>query len=138
MAKQRGPKPTPTAILKARGSWRAKDRPDADNSVPVERPVMPDFITGFARTKWYELCTLLLNARILTKLDAFCLARYCVNLERWKDICEWRKSPKYEEEKFIKVFNRWGHLVEQKPHPYLKMIDVVAREIRADERELGL
>lgn len=74
---KRGPKKTPTRILKARGSWRADERknePEPDFSIPD----MPNWLTDpVAKAEWRRIVQSLGRERILTRLDRTTLALYC-------------------------------------------------------------
>ena len=80
----RGRPPTPTAILKARGSWRAKIRrcepqPPGD---PVDCPV---WLEGTARETWRELAPILRSMGVLTIADRNAFVRYCVLWANWRE-----------------------------------------------------
>jgi P27 family predicted phage terminase small subunit len=79
---KRGPKRTPTAILKIRGSRRATERPD--RGTVAEMPEAPAWLTGAALEMWNELSPLLFNANVLTMRDRNALARYCKLWEQWR------------------------------------------------------
>lgn len=79
---KRGPKPTPTRILKYRGSRRAQSR----TKEPEPPPIVPDDpadvappwpLADAAREIWDQLIVLLAPMGILTLADKFTLARYC-------------------------------------------------------------
>lgn len=72
---KRGLPPTPTAILEARGSWRAKTRknePEADGV-----PVCPEWLQGEAKKHWDITLERLLNMGVVGEIDADKLAMYC-------------------------------------------------------------
>lgn len=80
---KRGPKPTPTALLKARGSWRAKTRPNepqAGRGVPT----IPRDLAGPAKEIWRELAPALDAMGVLSTNDGAALARYCQTLADWR------------------------------------------------------
>lgn len=78
-----GPKPTPTKILKNRGSWRADSRggepaPDPSN------PVKPAWVKrGHGLVYWNRAVKLLSDMGVLTSIDGFALGMYCVYLDLW-------------------------------------------------------
>jgi P27 family predicted phage terminase small subunit len=80
----RGPQPTPTPILQARGSWRAKGRAD---EVQFERgkPSCPAFLGKEARAEWKRQVKALDAAGILALADRAMLAVYC---EAWGEFAE--------------------------------------------------
>lgn len=79
---KRGPKRTPTAILKIRGSRRANDRPDG--STIAEMPDPPSRLSGRALEVWHEYAPLIFNAKVLTLRDRNALARYCELTEQYE------------------------------------------------------
>lgn len=82
----RGPAPTPTALLEARGSWRAK-RNQAEPKPPAGPPKCPRTLKGEARKIWRPLVAMLEKMRLVTIADGAQLERYCVYLARWRQ-CE--------------------------------------------------
>lgn len=73
-----GPPKTPTAILKARGSWRAKDRDGEPQAAPCDSvPLCPDHLKGPARKIWDETAAGLVSMRVLVPTDLHKLADYC-------------------------------------------------------------
>jgi len=73
------PAPTPTPILEARGSWRAKGR-IGEVQFKRGRPARPDWIKGDARAEWDRQVKQLDDAGILQKVDGAILACWC---ETW-------------------------------------------------------
>lgn len=70
------PKPTPTNVLAARGSWRAKER--AGEPTPPSTPTLPPTkLTGEARAIYDRLAPSLHACGLLTSAD----------LPRFKDYC---------------------------------------------------
>lgn len=73
---RRGPRPTPTQVLRLRGSWRAKvraDEPEPDAAIPAP----PDWLSGDGREEWDRLVPLLASLGLLTEMDRSTLALYC-------------------------------------------------------------
>ena len=81
---KRGPKPTPTATLNLRGSWRGKARKDEPQAAGV--PVKPSFIKGKAKKKWEELLNELMTLGVVGSIDSTTLARYCQLWEMYQDL----------------------------------------------------
>jgi len=73
---KRGPRPTPTKILSARGSWRAKERAGEVEFDKV-RPRQPAWLKGNARYAWDRLAPVLFDKGLLTPPDRDALAVYC-------------------------------------------------------------
>ena len=74
---KRGPKKTPTNILKLRGSERAKDRPKNEPIPKQGMPQPPEFLGGEALAEWGRKAPLLYEQGTLTLIDDTALAAYC-------------------------------------------------------------
>jgi P27 family predicted phage terminase small subunit len=81
---RRGPKPTPTPILKLRGSWRGNVRGD-DLSLDQKRPQRPVWLVGEAKKCWERLVPILHKAGLATELNRETLALLC---SAWADYVE--------------------------------------------------
>ncbi|HEX5690519.1 MAG TPA: phage terminase small subunit P27 family, partial [Roseiflexaceae bacterium] len=79
----RGPAPTPSSILKLRGSFRA-DRSHDELIPPEGEPDCPDWLDEEAKAAWTQLSPLLKPMGVLTKVDGNALSRYCQLWARWK------------------------------------------------------
>jgi len=77
----RGPSPTPTPILEARGSWRAKERA-GEPRPPVKAPSCPAWLGKEAKAEWKRQVKLLVAAGVLAELDRAALAAWC---EAWEE-----------------------------------------------------
>jgi P27 family predicted phage terminase small subunit len=80
----RGRKPTPTPILAAQGSWRAKTRrnePQPDAAAPDP----PDHLSEGAVAEWRRIVPIVMGMRVLTLADRAALAVYCAAFARWAD-----------------------------------------------------
>ena len=74
----RGPKKTPTAVLKLRGSRRAAER--EVNGEPVLRPEMPpepEYLSELSKKHWHDFATLLSDHEIMTEIDGLALSMLC-------------------------------------------------------------
>lgn len=65
---RRGPPPTPTKVLEARGSWRAKARAGEVAPDPVI-PRCPPWVDRDGRRLWREITRSLAEVGLVTKLD---------------------------------------------------------------------
>ena len=79
---KRGPKPTPTAILKLRGSRRANLR-KGEPQPERKRPVCPRWLDATAKACWKDIVPQLHTMGVLMKIDANAIVRYCVLWSRW-------------------------------------------------------
>lgn len=99
-----GPPPTPTPILNARGSWRAKVR--TQEPIPAKQtPGCPAFLKGEARLEWNRQVKALAKMGCLAKCDRGSLALYC---EAWGEFAEAvyllaENGPVIESERYGKV-----------------------------------
>ncbi|MFN0055977.1 MAG: P27 family phage terminase small subunit [Planctomycetales bacterium] len=85
---RRGPPPTPTPVLKLRGSWRAKARekegaePTPDRGLPIE----PAHLSEDEQKVWAELCDMLDRMQLLFVADGWQIERYAVFFTRWRRV----------------------------------------------------
>ena len=63
-----GPAPTPTSILEARGSWRAKGR-EGEMRPPVKRPGRPATLSKVAATEWNRVIGTLEHQGVVAEVD---------------------------------------------------------------------
>ena len=83
----RGLPPTPTRILKLRGSWLAKVR--GEEPQPSARaPATPRDLSKDEKTVYRSLCRRLEALGIIDEIDQAKLLRYCVYWCRWKSLIE--------------------------------------------------
>lgn len=81
---KRGPKPTPTTVLKKRGSWRGDRAPEPEIE-PLDSLTPPESLSDDAAEVWGQLAPSLSTAGLLTTADAPAFARYCDLLVAWRD-----------------------------------------------------
>lgn len=139
---RRGPKPTPSEQLKARGSWRghvndAEPRyPAADgggDDTGAGAPPCPDWLDERAKAYWAELAPMLLNARVLKRPDVHALARYCQLLSRWRRCEEFiqKNGDTYPVRKD-------GEVVGVREFPQVRRASDLAAQLVRLEAEFGL
>ena len=80
---KRGPKPTPTRILKMRGTFRRDRRPKVELTPEPAVPDPPEWLAGDALVEWQRITPELARLGILTKLDLAALAGYCQAWGQW-------------------------------------------------------
>src|SRR3954451_8462443 len=71
----RGPAPTPTRILKARGSWRAKLNPN-EMQPKAKPPKPPAELKGEALAEWKRIVKVLKPTKVITEADRSALLMY--------------------------------------------------------------
>lgn len=86
---KRGPKPTPTHLLKLRGSWRAETR-DGEPKPTPELPEMPEWLTGKGAEHWAEVGAMLDGLGIMARPHTLALAMLCEALAKWIETREAR------------------------------------------------
>ena len=128
-----GPAPTPTAILRARGSWRAKTR-TSEPRPRLGKPPCPRWLSKDAKTEWRRLATLLDDARVLAKSDGNSLSRYCIFLTRWRDA----ELYILEHGSTYRTKDKNGKPAGHRPFPQVAIAAQLARELARLEREFGL
>ncbi len=80
---RRGPKPTPTAMLRLRGSWRGNIRKGEPMPTRPGRPLQPPaWLDATAKALWKELSGELRRCGLLTKCDRASFAGLC---EAWSE-----------------------------------------------------
>ena len=123
---QRGPKKTPTKVLKLRGSWRGKNRPP-ERSGAYKRPAMPQYLTGDARKEWIRVVPILEEMGVLAEADRTMLALYC------KCYAEWREADSLVKSLLIKTSN--NNIIQ---HPALSIRTAAWERLRKICAEFGL
>lgn len=132
----RGPKKTPTAILKLNGSWRGKVRPDANEQ--AEMPEPPSWLVGRVRDVWMELAPLLLDKGVLTLRDRNALARYCQIWHRWRQAEEFIDA--YGSTYTITKADKQGRekVVNTKAHPQARLALALSSLLEKLEADFGM
>lgn len=135
---QRGPKPTPTKILKLRGSWLAKTR-DGEPQPRCELPPCPAWLDSLSKSLFRTLAKQLVEAGILTRLDRQALARYCVLSIRWRkmeqfiqqhgEVCEVYSEPDEQGQRVLLKIDLY---------PQVRLASTLATELLRIENHFGL
>ena len=84
---RRGPKKTPAAVKKARGTYRA-DR-DAGVEIVGREPKMPEWLSEPAQELWRELAPTLVKENLLTVIDGLVFALLCDTYATFRACGEW-------------------------------------------------
>lgn len=93
---RKGPKPTPTAILEARGSWLPRYR-EGEPQPGSPLPDPPETLTGKAAELWTEVSRQLQAMNVGREPDAHALARYCELTVKFWDECQQPNEGKHVE-----------------------------------------
>jgi P27 family predicted phage terminase small subunit len=128
---KRGPAPTPTAILEARGSWRAKLNP-AEPDPESGAPIRPRALKGTAARIWDSM-VVLVGAGVLTRDNGETLARYCHALARWWKVAKWLD----ENDEVCSTTDEKGN-VRYSRHPNVITYENLLRDLTRLEQEFGL
>lgn len=78
-----GPKKTPTAILKLRGSWRGDGRPDQE-PLPEYKPICPSFLSKAAKAFWRKNLPVLMENGLMAKLYVPKYTVMCAAYGSWR------------------------------------------------------
>lgn len=76
----RGPRPKPIEAKVLQGTFRPDRAPKNPACPPVELPGAPAWLPAAAKREWNRVGALLLEARLVSKLDLGVLAIYCCAL----------------------------------------------------------
>ena len=132
---QRGPRPTPTAILKLRGSTLVTpEREASEVHGPAGTPDRPEWLDDQAKAAWDELAPLLEGMGVLTRIDGNALARYCRLWSRWRKMEAFIEEkgemyPLRTEDGGVKCFQQW---------PQVAIANKLAQQLTRLEQEFGL
>ena len=80
---RRGTKPTPTNVLKLRGSWRGEINKNEPQPEAVA-PEMPIGLDGMAKDCWEQLVPILSDMRVLTVADGMALYLLAETFATWR------------------------------------------------------
>lgn len=128
-----GPPPTPTAILDARGSRKAKTRPK-EPKPESGRPRCPAWMSKPAKAVWKEVVSLLDDMNVLTKADGLNLRRYCYMVVSWRRCQEFvDKHGETYPQKDAK-----GEVIAVRAFPQTKLLLELNDRLLKAEREFGL
>jgi P27 family predicted phage terminase small subunit len=128
---KRGTKPTPTAILRLRGSRIPERR--ADEVIATGRPVRPEHLTGEAAAMFDRLVLELDELKIIGAIDGWALTRY---VELWE---LYRKAADYVAKNgtSIQLKNKAGQ-VYVKRRPELSAMLSLSQALSQLENSFGL
>lgn len=129
-----GPPRTPTPILKMHGSWRAKNRPDAnlpDGVVAV--PDCPAWLSDGAAEVWRKLVPQFASLGILTLVDENALARYCSLWVQWRELLDF-----IEEHGMTYDSETTGGAAKVVQHPNVALSLTISAQLLRLEQDFGM
>ena len=130
---KRGPPPTPTAVLKMRGSWRGAVRKDEPRPEPGQ-PRCPTWLKPSAKQFWKRLIPRLVSMGVLSKIDGPALARYCQLWARWRETEEFLAA----HPNTIPIKDKDGNLIDLRDVPHVARAAKLADQLLRLEQNFGL
>ena len=130
---RRGPRPTPTEILKRRGSREVAKR-EKEPKPTKGAPTIPAWLDKDAKTVWRQLVKELNAIGVMTKVDGNALARYCRLFVRWKQCDAFIR--KYGESYPIK--DDGGKVKSFQQFPEVGIVNRIGPQLLKLEQEFGL
>lgn len=129
---KRGPRPTPTAIKLARGTVRAKAKPEPQP--PIDGVAMPLHLGKVAAGKWAELLPLLQGVKVMTRADVEALARYCDTYEWWLAT----RAKLRKDGDTYPILNDGGEVKYIAQRPEVSIAHKLSQQLRQLEQDFGL
>lgn len=130
---RRGPKPTPTSVLKLRGTLR-KGRRRAEPIPQGSAPPPPEWLLPAARDEWERLRPELERLKLLTGVDWGTFAMYCQCFARWRAAEEQLSitGPTLE------ILDAEGHLKYSQVSPHVTIAHKCLERLNKLAAEFGL
>lgn len=85
---RRGPKPTPTAILKMRGSKRGEQNRLEPKPERRQQIKSPKFLSEEGRAVWKRVFPIVRNMQVMTIADVNSLGKYCDCFAQWEKLAK--------------------------------------------------
>ncbi len=83
---RRGPKPTPTAILKMRGSKRGEENRHEPRPPRRQQIKAPKFLSAEGKAVWKRVFPIVRNMQVMTIADVHALGKYCDCFAQWQQL----------------------------------------------------
>ncbi len=130
---RRGPPPTPTRVLRMRGSWRGNRNP-REPAPQGTAPRRPKWLDPDAAAAWTNLAPLLAGMGLLASADANALARYCTLWARWRKAEEFLRQ--HGETHLVKGGD--GGVRGLAPYPQVRIAAMLAEQLLRLEQHFGM
>ena len=127
-----GPPPTPTKVLKLRGSWRARrnpSEPKGDNRAPS----CPSWLDAEGKKAWRYVVPILQKRGTISSEDQHALAIYCGCWSRYRLMVEAIQ----EHGVVMEVVSKHGE-VHDRARPEHRIMMDLTKTLRAYQHEFGL
>lgn len=129
----RGPKPTPSAIKVARGTWRA-DRAAPNEPTVTGKPTCPTWLQPEARKEFRRLVRLLSDMGVIGSVDGNALSRYVTTWLRWRQAVQMLEK----NGEMVEAHDRFGNPSGMKQSPYAYLARSLAEQLDKLEAAFGL
>ena len=126
---KRGPKEKPIGVLKSQGTFRGDRHGDCPEIEP-NKPKCPNWLGGGAKKHWPEICQLLFDHGIISKVDKVSLSLLVDSLADWIEttkLCIALDRPFY--------LAASGNIMK---HPVIDMKDKAWNRVLKAAREFGM
>ncbi len=130
---KRGPKKTPTAILKLHGS-RAVESRGGEPQPPLGRPRCPSFVDQYAKQVWKQLVPQLEEMGVLTLVDRNALIRYVQTWSRWRRAAEFIN----ENGETYPLLDNEGNVKCLQQYPQVSIYNKLSDSLLRLEQQFGL
>ena len=130
---ERGPRPTPSSMLRLRGSCRADL--NADEPQPTSgAPAKPEDLEPLASAVWDHMVVELSKMRVLTVADGYALEMLCRTWAKWQDA----EESLAKHGSVFPIRNPDGSLKYLQQSPYVSIARHVGDQVLKLLREFGL
>lgn len=129
----RGPLPKPTEVLRLSGSWRANLNRE-EPTPPKEPPPKPGWLSEEAGAAWDQIVPRLEEMKVLARIDANALARYC---ELW---VEWRQALTFirKHGQTYPIKDGYGKIKALGQFPQVALVHKLSQALSRLEAEFGM
>lgn len=122
-----GPAPTPSPMLRARGSWRANARRE-EPELPCKAPACPQWLSVEAKAEWRRQVKHLEAMGVVAEIDRPMLAAFC---EAW---AEFVQAAAFIAEHGHIITTEKGYVL---PHPQVAIKNSAVERLKAIGQQFG-